>query len=185
MPISSLLLRNFSSAAAALALIFLLNACARERVLLIEPKEDDLIVLNGCVISACNYLALVKAKHTLEKDFWTKVLLVRYENHPAGHAYCVWETEGTIYGYDRNSGGFPIPVYTRDPKAIAIVLAQELSKILKEQLSVSRAEFVEPSETPLYKYSMSPSSATSPMLATTAPFPHRRLSLTSASNPFE
>ena len=31
------------------------------------------------------------------------------------HAYCVWETDGTIYGYDRNAGGFPIPVYTHVP----------------------------------------------------------------------
>ena len=120
-----------------------IGAC-RQNIML-NPSEDDLLVLNGCVVSACNYLAAVKTKHTLEKNFWAKILLVRYVNHPAGHAYCVWETDGTIYGYDRNAGGFPIPVYTRDPKSIAIVLAQELSKHLHENLSVSHANFVEAS----------------------------------------
>ena len=110
------------------------------------PAEDDLVVLNGCVISACNYLAVVKTQHLLDENFWAKILLVRFENHPAGHAYCVWETDGTIYGYDRNSGAFPIPVYTRDPRAIAIVLAQELSKFLGEPLAVSQAEFVNSNE---------------------------------------
>jgi hypothetical protein len=57
----------------------------------------------------------------------------------------VWETDGTIYGYDRNAGGFPIPVYTRDAESIAIILAKELSRHLKENLAVSHADFVEPS----------------------------------------
>ena len=162
----------------ALLLLFLAG-CGRQRVILLEPKGDDLIIVNGCVVSACNYLALVKTKHSLEKDFWSKILLVRYDNHPAGHAYCVWETEGTIYGYDRNSGGFPIPVYTRDPRAIAIVLAQELGKILKENLSVRSAEFVEPNEAALYKYSADATGALRPTLASSAPFYPRPLSLRS------
>jgi hypothetical protein len=116
------------------------------------PSDDDLVLLNGCVISACNYLAVVKAQHTLDRNFWAKILLVRFENHPAGHAYCVWETEGNIYGYDRNSGGFPLPVYTRDPRAIAIILAQELSKFLAEPLSVSQAEFIDSGEAELYSF---------------------------------
>jgi hypothetical protein len=65
----------------------------------------------------------------------------------AGHAYCVWETDGNIHGYDRNSGSFPLPVYIRDARAIAIVLAQDLSKVLKEPLSVANAEFIEPNQT--------------------------------------
>lgn len=121
---------------------YTIGACRQSVVL--SAKEDDLVVLNGCVVSACNYLAAVKTQHTLEKNFWAKILLVRYDNHPAGHAYCVWETEGTIYGYDRNAGAFPIPVYTRDPKAIAVFLARELSRHLQDTLAVSRAEFVEP-----------------------------------------
>ncbi len=163
--------------AGVLCFALLLTGCGPERVILVEPQEDDLVTLNGCVISACNYLALVKTKHTLEANFWTKILLVRYDNHPAGHAYCVWDTEGTIYGYDRNSGGFPIPVYTRDPRAIAIVLAQELAKILREPLTVKSAEFVEPGEVSLYKYSLSaPVKVASPVL-NTAPFAIRKLSL--------
>ncbi|MDQ6764568.1 MAG: hypothetical protein M3Z22_00465 [Verrucomicrobiota bacterium] len=169
---------------AALVLLLALSACGRERVVLLEPKEDDLVVLNGCVVSACNYLALVKTKHTLESDFWTRILLVRYDNHPAGHAYCVWETEGTIYGYDRNSGGFPIPVYTRDPRAIAIVLSQELSKIMRQPLSVKSAEFVEPGEVKLEKYSITPTAPAAPKILSTAPFPIRALSLKSAADPF-
>jgi len=113
----------------------------------VNPTEDDLLVLNGCVVSACNYFAAVKTQHQLEENFWAKILLVRYVDHPAGHAYCVWETDGTIYGYDRNVGGFPIPIYTRDAKSIAIILAGELSKHLHENLAVSQAEFVEPSST--------------------------------------
>src|ERR1700704_4336802 len=127
-----------------------IGAC-RQNVTL-SPSEDDLIVLNGCVVSACNYLAAVKTQHTLEQNFWAKILLVRYNDHPAGHAYCVWETEGTIYGYDRNAGSFPIPVYTRDARAIAIVLSEELGKVLNEPLSVARAEFVDSSKTQVYKY---------------------------------
>lgn len=110
-----------------------------------KPKvEEDLVMLNGCVVSACNYLAAVKAQNTLEKDFWAKILLVRYEDNSAGHAYCVWETDGTIYGYDRNSGGFPIPGYTRDATEIATILADGLSKHLGKPLVVASAEFVEP-----------------------------------------
>lgn len=120
-----------------------IGACRQNLVL--SLSEDDLVVLNGCVVSACNYLAAVKTQHKLEQDFWARILLVRYAGHPAGHAYCIWETDGTIYGYDRNVGGFPIPVYTHDAKSIAIILAEELSKHLQEELSVSQAEFVEPS----------------------------------------
>jgi hypothetical protein len=133
------------------ALLFVSTGC-QQRVIL-TPGEDDLVMLNGCVISACNYLAVVKTQHTLDKNFWAKILLVRFENHPAGHAYCVWETEGNIYGYDRNSGAFPIPVYTRDPRSIAIVLAQELSRILKEPMAVSHADFVDSNEAKLFSFS--------------------------------
>ncbi len=134
-----------------MALLLLLCTSCRQRVVL-TPGDDDLVMLNGCVVSACNYLAVVKTQNTLDKNFWAKILLVRFQNHPAGHAYCVWETEGNIYGYDRNSGAFPLPVYTRDPRAIAIILAQELSRILKEPMAVSRAEFVNASEAELYTF---------------------------------
>jgi hypothetical protein len=143
-------LRSVCSAGFA-ALLFVSTGC-QQRVIL-TPGEDDLVMLNGCVISACNYLAVVKTQHTLDKNFWAKILLVRFENHPAGHAYCVWETEGNIYGYDRNSGAFPIPVYTRDPRSIAIVLAQELSRILKEPMAVSHADFVDSNEAKLFSFS--------------------------------
>src|SRR5438874_751873 len=143
----------------------LLAASGCRQAVILTPGDDDLVVLNGCVISACNYLAVVKAQNKLDQNFWAKVLLVRFENHPAGHAYCVWETEGNVYGYDRNSGAFPIPVYTRDPRAIAIVLAQELSRILNEPLAVSQAEFVNSSEAELYTYSALEQAATSSPMA--------------------
>ena len=142
--------RIFTSVAAILVLV--VSTGCHQRVVL-TPGEDDLVVLNGCVVSACNYLAVVKTQHALDKNFWAKILLVRFDNHPAGHAYCVWETEGNIYGYDRNSGAFPIPVYTRDPRAIAIVLAQELSRILNEPMAVSRAAFVNANDAELYTFS--------------------------------
>jgi hypothetical protein len=148
---------------ASATLMLLFTTGCQQRVVL-TPGENDLVVLNGCVISACNYLAVMKTQHTLDKNFWAKILLVRFENHPAGHAYCVWETEGNIYGYDRNSGSFPIPVYTRDPRAIAIVLAQELSRILKEPLAVSQAEFVNSNEAELYSFgSLQQTAPSSPM----------------------
>jgi hypothetical protein len=162
MPQMELFFRGFLGLAAALALVFSSSGC-RQRVVL-TPGEDDLVMLNGCVVSACNYLAVVKTQHALDKNFWAKILLVRFQNHPAGHAYCVWETEGNVYGYDRNSGSFPIPVYTRDPRAIAIVLAQELSRILNEPLAVSEADFVNSSEAELYTFSSLEQAATlSPM----------------------
>ena len=122
------------------------------RPVVLAPGEDDLVVLNGCVISACNYLAVVKTKSSLERNFWAKVLLVRYSNYSSGHAYTVWETDGTVYGYDRNSGGFPIPVHTHDARAIAVVLAQELAKVLKQPLTVATAEFVEPNQVELHQF---------------------------------
>src|SRR3979490_1179674 len=145
------LLAKLAYTSAILLACFTLGARPQQPVIL-TPGENDLVVLNGCVISACNYLAAIKTQHSLEKNFWAKILLVRYNDHPAGHAYCVWETDGTIYGYDRNAGSFPIPVYTRDARAIAIVLAQELSKVLNESLSVNRAEFVESTINPVYKF---------------------------------
>lgn len=151
------------SCIAALTLLLLFTTGCQQRVVL-TPGENDLVVLNGCVISAVNYLAVVKTQNTLDRNFWAKILLVRFENHPAGHAYCVWETEGNIYGYDRNSGAFPIPVYTRDPRSIAIVLAQELSKILNEPLAVSQADFVNSNEAELYSFSsLEPAAPTSPI----------------------
>src|SRR5436853_2474083 len=161
--------RPFLSLTAALLVLFVSTGC-QQRVVL-TPGEDDLVVLNGCVVSACNYLAVVKTQHALDKNFWAKILLVRFDNHPAGHAYCVWETEGNIYGYDRNSGAFPIPVYTRDPRAIAIVLAQELSRILNEPLAVSQAEFVNSSEAELYTYISLEQAATSSPMATFVQMP--------------
>ena len=134
-----------------LALPLLAFSSCQQKVIL-SPGEDDLVILNGCVISACNYLAVVQTQHRLDPNFWAKVLLVRFDNQLAGHAYCVWETEGTIYGYDRNAGSFQIPVYTRDARAIAIVLAQELGKVMNEPLSVDRAEFVESQHAELYKF---------------------------------
>jgi hypothetical protein len=147
-----------------LALLLFFTTGCQQRVVL-TPGENDLVVLNGCVISAVNYLAVVKTQNTLDRNFWAKILLVRFENHPAGHAYCVWETEGNIYGYDRNSGAFPIPVYTRDPRSIAIVLAQELSRILNEPLAVSQAEFVNSNEAELYSFSSLPPAAPSSPIA--------------------
>jgi hypothetical protein len=146
-----------------LALLLFFTTGCQQRIVL-TPGENDLVVLNGCVISAVNYLAVVKTQNTLDRNFWAKILLVRFENHPAGHAYCVWETEGNIYGYDRNSGAFPIPVYTRDPRSIAIVLAQELSRVLGEPLAVSQADFVNSNEAELYSFtSLEPTAPSSPI----------------------
>src|ERR1700747_1409286 len=127
-------------------------SCRPQQAVILSPGDTDLVVLNGCVISACNYLAVVKTQHALDTNFWARILLVRYKDHPAGHAYCVWETDGTIFGYDRNAGSFPIPTYTREPVLIASALAEGLSKSLNERLVVAQAEFVEPRSSTLYKF---------------------------------
>lgn len=122
------------------------------RVVLVEPKDGDLVVLNGCVVSACSYLASVKAQNQLKNDFWARLLLVRYRGTTAGHAYCVWETDGHIFGYDRAGGAFPIPGNKRDPMAIAASLANGLEKVLHKPMVVQHAEFIEPARAKLYAY---------------------------------
>jgi hypothetical protein len=121
-------------------------------VMLVEPRDDDLVVLNGCVISACSYMASVRAQHRLEGSFWSRVMLVRYEGSNAGHAYCVWQTDGHTFGYDRAGGSFPIPGSTRDPKSIAESLAVGLERVMKKPMQVVRAEFIEPKHAKLYAY---------------------------------
>lgn len=159
---------NFNSRLAcrlvAIVAMFSLASCQHKVTL--SGNDEDLVVLNGCVISAVNYLAVVKTQHSLEKNYWAKILLVRFSNNSAGHAYTVWETEGSIYGYDRNSGSFGLPVYTRDARSIAIVLAQELSKVLKKPLAVETAEFVDSREAQLYEFGAINLSAPSTNLAT-------------------
>lgn len=125
---------------------------SRPQVIYREPREDELVVVNGCVVSACQFLASVRAQHELDPSFWSRVMLVRYKDNAAGHAYCVWETDGHIFGYDRNNGGYPIPTRDRAAKPIAAALAVELGKVLKKEMLVERAEFIEPRETKLYAY---------------------------------
>lgn len=122
------------------------------RVILLEPGDDDLVVLNGCVVSACGYMASVRAQNKLQENFWSRVMLVRYRNNDAGHAYCVWQTDGQIFGYDRAGGSFPIPGNSRDPQDIAQSLAQSVEKVTKKPMIVERAEFVEPRHAKLYVY---------------------------------
>ncbi len=122
------------------------GAAARPQIVLQTAREGDLVVVNGCVVSACQFLASVRAHHALDAHFWSRVMLVRYKDLRAGHAYCVWETDGQIFGYDRNGGAFPIPGRERDPQAIASALAVELGKVLKKPMVVGRAEFIEPAE---------------------------------------
>ncbi|MEO8351306.1 MAG: hypothetical protein ABI680_06205 [Chthoniobacteraceae bacterium] len=126
------------------------GTASRPEVILRNPEPNDLVVINGCVVSACQYLASVRARHELEPQFWSRVMLVRYKNSSAGHAYCVWETDGHIFGYDRNNGGFPIPTQTRDPVAIASALAGELGRVLNRPMEVEKAEFIEPAESRVY-----------------------------------
>lgn len=122
------------------------------RVVLVEPADDDLVVLNGCVVSACGYMASVRAQNKLQENFWSRVLLVRYKENNAGHAYCVWQTDGQIFGYDRAGGSFPIPGNSRDAKDIAQSLAHSIEKVMKKPMIVDRAEFIEPKHAKLYAY---------------------------------
>ena len=47
---------------------FALGACQPQKVILV-PGENDLVVLNGCVISACNYLAAIETQHSWSPIF--------------------------------------------------------------------------------------------------------------------
>jgi hypothetical protein len=128
------------------------GAASRPQVVLQAAHEGDLVVVNGCVVSACQFLASIRAHHQLDPHFWSRVMLVRYEGMRAGHAYCVWETDGQIFGYDRNGGAFPIPVHDRDPQAIAAALATEFGKVMKKPMSAARAEFIEPAEAQTFAF---------------------------------
>ena len=131
---------------------FQAGAASQPQIVLQTAKEDDLVVINGCVVSACQYLASVRAHNSLDRSFWSRVMLVRYKDLKSGHAYCVWETDGQIFGYDRNGGAFPIPVKEREPKAIASALAGELGRVLKREMAVERAEFIEPAEAQTFAF---------------------------------
>ncbi|MEA3208650.1 MAG: hypothetical protein QOE70_1707 [Chthoniobacter sp.] len=143
-----------------LAILFMMAATgwslgfmmAPPQVMLLEPSDDDLVMLNGCVISACSYMASVRAQHKLEGSFWSRVMLVRYKGSNAGHAYCVWQTDGHMFGYDRAGGSFPIPGTAREPKAIAESLAGGLESAVHRTMLVERAEFIEPKNAKLYAY---------------------------------
>ena len=136
----------------AAALGYEFGVTSRPQVVYREPVDNELVVVNGCVVSACQFLASVRAQHELSPDFWSRVMLVRYRNSTAGHAYCVWETDGHIFGYDRNNGGYPIPTKERDSTAIASALAGELGRVLSKEMLVERAEFIEPRETLLHVF---------------------------------
>ena len=131
---------------------FQAGASSRPQIVLQAAREGDLVVVNGCVVSACQFLAGLRAHNALEPHFWSRVMLVRYKGLSSGHAYCVWETDGQIFGYDRNGGAFPIPVKDRDPVAIASAMAGELGKVLKRDMEVDRAEYIEPAQAQAYAY---------------------------------
>ena len=152
--------RRLRVSAARLAVLFLMVTIgcvfgfmlASARVVLLEPRDDDLVVLNGCVVSACGYMASVRAQNKLDGSFWSRVMLVRYRGNNAGHAYCVWQTDGQIFGYDRAGGSFPIPGNSRDPKDIAQSLAKGVEEVTKRPMIVERAEFIEPKHAELNVY---------------------------------
>ena len=139
-------------AALCVAVGYQCGAASRPQLVLHAPKEGDLVVVNGCVVSACQVLASIRAHYMLEPRLWSRVMLVKYEGTRSGHAYCVWETDGHIFGYDRNGGSFPIPGSDRDADAIARALAVELSKVLKKEMTVARAEFIEPSQAQVHEF---------------------------------
>ena len=143
----SLLIAGFCAAAG-----YQFGVESQPQLVLHSPKEGDLVILNGCVVSACQVLASVRVHHKLEPQFWSRVMLVKYQGTRSGHAYCVWETDGVIFGYDRNGGSFTIPGKDRDAEAIARALAGELSRVLKKDMTVARAEFIEPSEAQIHAY---------------------------------
>jgi len=128
-----------------------MNARPQE-VKLVQPNEGELVMINGCVVSAFDYMAAVEASHKLEPNFWARVMLVRYENYSAGHAYCVWESDGRIYGYDRSSGSFPIPGHAKDPVSIAQSLSGGISDVVHKNLVVQSAAFLDPRKTKAYTF---------------------------------
>ena len=43
-------------------------SCRPQQAVILSPNDNDLVVLNGCVISACNYLAVVKMEYQYLKS---------------------------------------------------------------------------------------------------------------------
>lgn len=129
------------------------HATAKQPVQLITSEKDDLILLNGCVITASRYLASVRALHVLEKDFWSRMLLVRFKGFKAGHAYCVWELDGHLFGYDKAGGAFEIPnADIKNPVAIAQSLGRSMEQVLETSVVVERAEFINPANATVSAY---------------------------------
>lgn len=127
-----------------LFLCVLITACSPRTVVLV-PGPDDLVTINGCVVTAVSYMAAVRSQQELRSNFWSRVLLVRFENYSGGHAYCVWMTDGQTYAYDRTGGSFPLPVATQDARTIALILAQGMRPHLGEKAPVvSSASFINP-----------------------------------------
>ena len=56
----------------AILLAYVTLSCRPQQAVILSPEDTDLVVLNGCVISACNYLAVVKTQHALDTNFWAR-----------------------------------------------------------------------------------------------------------------
>jgi len=119
-----------------------IGAC-RQNVML-NPSEDDLIVLNGCVVSAATIWRRSKPNTTWRKTFGRKFF---------------WSVMPTIPPVTRIAFGngrhdlrirpqrrwVPYSGLHPERKVDRDYFGQELSRHLKENLSVSHADFVEPS----------------------------------------
>lgn len=125
---------------------------AKRPVCVSGTSEDELVVLNGCVVTASRYLASQRALHLLEKDFWARMLLVRFKGFKVGHAYCVWELDGHLFGYDRAGGTFEIHGREKTALALAQALGKSMEKVLERSLVVEQAEFVTPENVSLSVY---------------------------------
>jgi len=68
---------------------------AANKGLLLPAQGRRPLTINGCRVSACSYSPWSRPSIN-SSEFLDQILLVRYDNHPAGHAYCFWETAGTI-----------------------------------------------------------------------------------------
>jgi len=117
-------------------------SCRPQQAVILSPGETDLVVLNRALSRPAITSRWLRPAR-LDTNFWAKILLVRYNDHPAAMPTAFGKRTAPFMAMIV-SRFVPIPVYTRDARAIAIVLAQELAG--HERVSFRRSRRVRRSQ---------------------------------------
>lgn len=86
-----------------------------------KPKEEDIILNNGCLIYAIQYQHAIEAKNILnESNVWAKIILYKVKGARSGHAVTLYIYKNSTYVYDPAFASYQLaqyPIY--DPYKIA------------------------------------------------------------------